>query len=56
MNNLELKATWNKILTKVKQIFADFVEGDMIFSEAREIELIKLLEKRIERAKTKTGL
>lgn len=38
-------------MTKLKQAFADFVEDDMIFSEEKEIELIRQLQQRIERSK-----
>ena len=51
MNRLAMKKSWNQAITKLKQGFTDFAEDDMIFSEEKELELIKQLQQRLERSK-----
>ena len=51
MNRLAMKKSWNETITKLKHGFADFAEDDMIFSEEKEIEIIRQLQKRLERSR-----
>ena len=51
MNKYVIKMNWNEIMAKARQKFADVVEDDIIFSEARELDLIKQLQQRLEQSK-----
>ena len=50
MNRLTTRRPWNEMIVKLKQGFADFAEDDMLFSEAKETELIKQLQQQLKRS------
>lgn len=50
MNRLTTRRPWNEMIAKLKQGFADFAEDDMLFSEAKETELIKQLQQQLKRS------
>ena len=50
MNRHTTRRSWNEMIAKLKQGFADFAEDDMLFSEEKETELIRKLQQQLKRS------
>jgi uncharacterized protein YjbJ (UPF0337 family) len=51
MNKLNLKGSWNEIKGKLKQKFGELSDGDLVFSEGKEDELLGRLQKKLGKSK-----
>jgi uncharacterized protein YjbJ (UPF0337 family) len=47
MENLRLKGNWNEIKGKIKQIYGDLTDDDLVYVEGRYDELLGRLQKKL---------
>ena len=51
MSNLTWKGRWNELKGKVKQQYADFTDGDLLYAEGKEDELLGRLQQKTGKTK-----
>jgi uncharacterized protein YjbJ (UPF0337 family) len=47
MENLRLKGNWNEIKGKIKQVYGDLTDDDLVYVEGRYDELLGRLQKKL---------
>jgi uncharacterized protein YjbJ (UPF0337 family) len=47
MDNLRLKGEWNEVKGRIKQIYADLTDDDLIYVEGQHDELLGRLQSRL---------
>lgn len=56
MENLRLKGEWNEVKGKIKQIYGDLTDDDLVYEEGKHDELLGRLQKKLGKSKEEIRL